>query len=62
MIACGVVYALVGLIVMWTGVGWIERLMPPVVTGAIVMTIGLNSLRLPLKAWALPTLNNGMRL
>ena len=27
---------------MWTGVGWIERLMPPVVTGAIVMTIGLN--------------------
>ena len=41
-IACGVVYAIVGLIVMWTGVGWIERLMPPVVTGAIVMTIGLN--------------------
>lgn len=38
----GVVYAIVGLIVMWTGVGWIERLMPPVVTGAIVMTIGLN--------------------
>lgn len=41
-IACGVVYVLVGLLVMWTGVGWIERLMPPVVTGAIVMTIGLN--------------------
>ncbi len=41
-IACGVVYSLVGLIVMWTGVGWIEKLMPPVVTGSIVMTIGLN--------------------
>lgn len=41
-IACGVVYALVGLIVMATGVRWIERLMPPVVTGSIVMTIGLN--------------------
>ena len=41
-IACGVVYALVGLIVMFTGIKWIERLMPPVVTGSIVMTIGLN--------------------
>lgn len=41
-IACGVVYALVGLIVMWTGVQWIEKLMPPVVTGAVVAVIGLN--------------------
>ena len=41
-IICGLVYALVGLIVMATGVQWIERLMPPVVTGAVVMAIGLN--------------------
>ncbi len=41
-IACGVVYALIGLIVMWTGSGWIDRLMPPVVTGAVVAVIGLN--------------------
>ncbi len=41
-VACGVVYALIGLIVMKTGVKWIERLMPPVVTGAVVMVIGLN--------------------
>lgn len=41
-IACGAVYALVGLIVMSTGVKWIERLMPPVVTGAVVAVIGLN--------------------
>ena len=41
-VACGVVYALIGLIVMKTGVKWIERLMPPVVTGAVVMGIGLN--------------------
>lgn len=41
-IACGAVYALVGLIVMSTGVRWIERLMPPVVTGAVVAVIGLN--------------------
>lgn len=40
--ACGVIYALVGLLVMRTGTGWIENLMPPIVTGAIVMIIGLN--------------------
>jgi putative pyrimidine permease RutG len=40
--ACGVIYALVGLLVMKTGTGWIESLMPPIVTGAIVMIIGLN--------------------
>lgn len=41
-IVCGLVYAVVGLIVMATGVKWIERLMPPVVTGAVVAVIGLN--------------------
>ena len=41
-VICGFVYALVGLIVMMTGVQWIEKLMPPVVTGAVVAVIGLN--------------------
>jgi uracil-xanthine permease len=41
-VACGAVYALVGLVVMAAGTGWIERLMPPLVTGAIVAVIGLN--------------------
>ncbi|GAA0499208.1 NCS2 family nucleobase:cation symporter [Pigmentiphaga sp. GD03639] len=41
-IACGVVYALIGLVVMASGAGWIERFMPPVVTGAVVAVIGLN--------------------
>jgi len=41
-IACGAVYTLVGLLVMATGTGWIEKLMPPVVTGAVVAVIGLN--------------------
>jgi uracil-xanthine permease len=41
-IACGFVYALIGLIVMASGTGWIERLMPPVVTGSVVAVIGLN--------------------
>jgi uracil-xanthine permease len=46
--ACGLVYVLIGLIV-WAadarsnnGSGWIETLMPPVVTGAVVAVIGLN--------------------
>lgn len=41
-IACGAFYMLIGLLVMKVGTRWIERLMPPVVTGAVVMAIGLN--------------------
>ncbi len=41
-IACGALYTLIGLVVMKVGTRWIERLMPPVVTGAVVMAIGLN--------------------
>ena len=41
-IVCGVLYAIVGLMVMRTGTQWIEKLMPPVVTCTIVMIIGLN--------------------
>ncbi|HEX8322109.1 solute carrier family 23 protein [Longimicrobium sp.] len=41
-IAAGALYALIGLIVMATGYRWMERLMPPVVTGAVVAVIGLN--------------------
>jgi uracil-xanthine permease len=41
-IAAGVLYGLIAVIVMQSGVGWVERLMPPVVTGAVVAAIGLN--------------------
>ncbi len=41
-VACGLLYALIGLAVMASGSAWIERLMPPVVTGAVVAVIGLN--------------------
>ena len=41
-IACGLVYTLIGLVVIKVGTRWIEKLMPPVVTGAVVMAIGLN--------------------
>ena len=51
-IACGAVYTLIGAIVMATGTGWIERLMPPVVTGAVVAVIGLNLAGIPIKNMA----------
>src|SRR5947209_15915610 len=44
-IACGIVYAIIAVIVMFAGYRWIERLMPPAVTGVIVAVIGLNLAR-----------------
>ncbi len=41
-IACGLVYAIIGLIVMAVGYKWVEFLMPPIVTGAVVAVVGLN--------------------
>ena len=41
-VAAGVLYALIGLAVQISGTAWVERLMPPAVTGAIVAAIGLN--------------------
>lgn len=38
----GLLLAAVGLVVSATGTGWIDALMPPVVTGAIVALIGFN--------------------
>ncbi|MFK5582097.1 uracil-xanthine permease family protein [Serinicoccus sp. LYQ131] len=41
-VMAGVVLALVGALVQVVGHGWVSRLMPPMVTGAIVALIGLN--------------------
>ncbi len=41
-LGAGVLYAVAGLVTVWRGPGWIERLMPPVVTGTVVAIIGLN--------------------
>ncbi|SEJ62657.1 uracil-xanthine permease [Demequina mangrovi] len=38
----GILLAIVGLVVSRFGSGWIDRSMPPVVTGAVVALIGLN--------------------
>ncbi|WP_374678204.1 solute carrier family 23 protein [Piscinibacter sp.] len=51
-IACGAVYTLIGLIVMGVGTKWVETLMPPVVTGAVVAVIGLNLAGIPVKNMA----------
>ncbi len=41
-VAAGALYTLIGLIVMAAGTDWVEKLMPPAVTGAIGVAIGLN--------------------
>ena len=51
-VACGLLYTLIGLAVMATGTRWIEKLMPPVVTGAVVAVIGLNLAGIPIKNMA----------
>jgi len=49
-VACGLLYTLIGFVVMATGTGWIERFMPPVVTGAVVAVIGLNLAPIAIKS------------
>lgn len=51
-IICGLVYTLIGFLVQATGTDWIERLMPPVVTGTVVAVIGLNLAAIPIKNMA----------
>jgi len=51
-IVCGAIYTLIGLGVMSIGTKWIESLMPPVVTGAVVAVIGLNLASIPIKNMA----------
>ncbi|HEV7915036.1 MAG TPA: solute carrier family 23 protein [Albitalea sp.] len=51
-VACGVAVALIGLVVTLAGTAWIESLMPPVVTGAVVAVIGLNLAGVPIKNMA----------
>ncbi|MET0672086.1 MAG: solute carrier family 23 protein [Microbacterium pygmaeum] len=41
-VAVGVLLAIIGFVVQFAGIAWIDRLMPPVVAGAIVALIGFN--------------------
>ncbi|AVQ82824.1 MULTISPECIES: solute carrier family 23 protein [Variovorax] len=60
-VACGVVYILIGAIVQAVGTGWIERFMPPVVTGAVVAVIGLNLAGVPIKNMAASNFDSWMQ-
>lgn len=61
-IACGVVYILIGVLVQAIGTGWIERFMPPVVTGAVVAVIGLNLAGIPVKNMASSNFDSWMQV
>lgn len=41
-VIAGLVYTLIGFAVHYVGSGWIDNLMPPIVTGGVVAIIGLN--------------------
>ena len=60
-IACGFVYTLIGAIVQMAGTGWIERFMPPVVTGSVVAVIGLNLAGIPIKNMAASNFDSWMQ-
>ena len=61
-IACGLVYFLVGLLVQVIGTGWIEKCMPPVVTGSVVAVIGLNLASIPVKNMAASNFDSWMQV
>ena len=60
-IACGLIYTLIGVVVQVLGTGWIERFMPPVVTGAVVAVIGLNLAGIPVKNMAASNFDSWMQ-
>ncbi|HZY17389.1 MAG TPA: solute carrier family 23 protein [Ramlibacter sp.] len=60
-IACGALYTAIGLVVQAVGTAWIERLMPPVVTGAVVAVIGLNLAGIPVKNMAASNFDSWMQ-
>jgi len=61
-IACGVIYAAIGAVVQMVGTDWIERVMPPVVTGAVVAVIGLNLAGIPIKNMAAGNFDSWMQV
>jgi uracil permease len=41
-VAAGIVYIVVSMIIRWCGVNWLNRALPPIVVGSIVIVIGLG--------------------
>ena len=61
-VAAGALYAAIGLAVALAGHRWVERLMPPVVTGAVVAVIGLNLAPIAVKSASGGTLDSAIAL
>ena len=61
-IACGAAYTVIGAVVQMVGTRWIERVMPPVVTGAVVAVIGLNLASIPIKNMAASNFDSWMQV
>lgn len=60
-IACGALYTIIGFLVQAVGTSWIERFMPPVVTGSVVAVIGLNLAGIPVKNMAASNFDSWMQ-
>ena len=41
-VAAGIFYCIVGLIIRFAGIGWLDKALPPVVIGSVIVVIGLN--------------------
>ena len=61
-IACGALFTAIGALVHAIGTRWIEKLMPPVVTGAVVAVIGLNLASVPVKNMAASNFDSWMQV
>jgi uracil-xanthine permease len=61
-VACGALLVAIGFVVQAMGAGWIEKFMPPVVTGAVVAVIGLNLASIPVKNMAAGNFDAWMQL
>ena len=61
-IAAGVLYTLIGVAVVLAGRGWIEKLMPPVVAGAVIAVIGLNLAPIAVKVLSSDTFDAAIAL
>jgi putative pyrimidine permease RutG len=61
-IAAGALYAAIGLAVALAGHRWVEWLMPPVVTGAVVAVIGLNLAPIAVKSASGGTIESAIAL
>ncbi len=61
-IAAGMLYTLIGVAVVLAGRGWIEKLMPPVVAGAVIAVIGLNLAPIAVKVLSRDTFDAAIAL